>query len=55
MKGGPALLSFNLGSQSAFSLLILDPFFSLSLVFPRFSEMGVDFFFLASVTGDLLG
>lgn len=30
MKGGPTLLAFNLGSQSAFSFLILDPFFSLS-------------------------
>lgn len=53
VKGEPTLLAFNLGSQSAFSFLILDPFFlsHLSLIFRK----GCGFFILASITGDLMG
>lgn len=47
MKGGPELLAFNLGFQSAFSFLILDPFFlsHLSLIFRK--GCGLFFFFLS--------
>lgn len=46
MKGGPELLAFNLGFQSAFSFLILDPFF-LSSFLDFQKGMWVVFFFLS--------
>ena len=54
MKGGPALLSFNLASQSAFSWLILDPFFLSLLSFLDFQK-GVCIFFFSICHRRLIG